>query len=258
MKMQYTVNYYNILKLEHSATTDDIKKSYRSLAQIHHPDKGGDEEMFKNISEAYKILTNPTLKDKYDTESMFGSKYDSSLELYNFEFNQNHEYDELNKNLTKYKDNELVDILLKVNISTFNGKLLYDRKIKCEKCIGTGKDIYAKTICYGCKGSGIKHDNVCNICDGNGDISSFDECDYCNATGEMRGTICPFCKGLKNIYTTSCMDCHGSGHIKIKQNITVNIEEFIDNKLLVKNMGNVSVLDPNKIGSLYIILEEKN
>lgn len=57
---------YEILEVEENATTKEIKKAYRSLSKIHHPDKGGDEEEFKKISEAYNILSDEKLREAYD------------------------------------------------------------------------------------------------------------------------------------------------------------------------------------------------
>ena len=59
-------DYYNILEIDKSASADDIKKSYRKLAMTHHPDKGGDEAKFKEISEAYEVLSDNDKKFKYD------------------------------------------------------------------------------------------------------------------------------------------------------------------------------------------------
>ena len=63
-------NYYNVLGVNENATQEEIKKTYRKLAMEHHPDKGGNEETFKKISEAYDVLsdenkkTNMTIKEK--------------------------------------------------------------------------------------------------------------------------------------------------------------------------------------------------
>jgi DnaJ-class molecular chaperone len=54
------MNYYNILGLTPTATPDEIKKAYRKLAMVHHPDRGGDPKKFQEISEAYEALKNPT------------------------------------------------------------------------------------------------------------------------------------------------------------------------------------------------------
>lgn len=60
-------SYYDILNVSKTATAQEIKKSYRKLALKHHPDKGGDEETFKEISKAYEILSDPDQKEVYDT-----------------------------------------------------------------------------------------------------------------------------------------------------------------------------------------------
>lgn len=59
-------SYYDILGVSKSASQDEIKKAFRKLAQKHHPDAGGDEETFKQINEAYAVLSDPQKKAQYD------------------------------------------------------------------------------------------------------------------------------------------------------------------------------------------------
>lgn len=61
-----TKDYYTLLGLEKTATAEDIKKAYRKLANQHHPDKGGDEEKFKEIKEAYEVLSDPNRRQAHD------------------------------------------------------------------------------------------------------------------------------------------------------------------------------------------------
>tara|TARA_B100001287_G_scaffold123960_1_gene104440 strand:+ start:2753 stop:3577 length:825 start_codon:yes stop_codon:yes gene_type:complete len=63
-------NYYDILGVDKNASDSDIKKAYRKLAKLHHPDRNGDEEKFKQITEAYEVLGDKTKRDNYDR---FGS-----------------------------------------------------------------------------------------------------------------------------------------------------------------------------------------
>lgn len=59
-------SYYDVLGVKKSASSDEIKKAFRKLAQKHHPDAGGDEETFKQINEAYEVLSDPKKKAQYD------------------------------------------------------------------------------------------------------------------------------------------------------------------------------------------------
>lgn len=61
------MDYYNTLGLKRGASQEDIKKAYRSLAMKHHPDRGGDEKKFKEISSAYEILSDPQKKQMFDS-----------------------------------------------------------------------------------------------------------------------------------------------------------------------------------------------
>ena len=60
------MDYYSTLGLKRDASQDEIKKAYRSMAMKHHPDRGGDEKKFKDISAAYEILSDPQKKQMYD------------------------------------------------------------------------------------------------------------------------------------------------------------------------------------------------
>ncbi len=65
-------NYYDILGVKRDATQDDIKKAFRKLAAKYHPDTGGDEAKFKEVSEAYTTLSDPEKRKEYDQLLMFG------------------------------------------------------------------------------------------------------------------------------------------------------------------------------------------
>ena len=67
-----TKNFYDVLGVKRDASDDEIKKAFRKLAQKHHPDAGGDEEKFKEISEAYDTLSDPEKRKEYDQILMFG------------------------------------------------------------------------------------------------------------------------------------------------------------------------------------------
>ena len=60
-------NYYDTLGIDKKATKEDVKKAFRKLAQKHHPDKGGDEKKFKEITEAYSTLSDDSKRREYDS-----------------------------------------------------------------------------------------------------------------------------------------------------------------------------------------------
>ena len=68
-------DYYKILGVEKTASVEDIKKAYRRLAHKHHPDKGGNEQTFKELNEAYQILSNNEKRSQYDK---FGRVFDNT------------------------------------------------------------------------------------------------------------------------------------------------------------------------------------
>ena len=70
--MAQTKTYYDVLGVQQNASDEEIKKAFRKLAVKYHPDHGGDEEKFKEISEAYETLSNPEKRKEYDQLLMFG------------------------------------------------------------------------------------------------------------------------------------------------------------------------------------------
>ena len=65
-------SFYDILGVKRDATQDEIKRAFRKLAQKYHPDAGGDEQKFKEVSEAYETLSDPKKRREYDQMLLFG------------------------------------------------------------------------------------------------------------------------------------------------------------------------------------------
>lgn len=73
------MDYYNILGVNKDSSSEEIKKAYRKLAMLHHPDRGGDEEQFKKIQQAYDVLSDPQKRQQYDNPRSFGGDFGFSM-----------------------------------------------------------------------------------------------------------------------------------------------------------------------------------
>ena len=203
-------NYYEILGVDENATGDDIKKAYRKLAMEHHPDKGGDEEQFKKISQAYDTLSDDTKRIQYDGQKngqSFGSIFE---DLFNTGFS------------TQRKTNA-PEKVINIEIGALESylgveKLIkYDRKIKCEPCSGNGGE---KLKCYGCKGTGFSTITV-----GNSMFKQF-----------VRQP-CNICRGAGEIYKKTCDSCNGATTQTIKDSIKIKIPNGIGEGQFLRLQG---------------------
>lgn len=186
-----TSSYYEILGVDEKATQKEIKKAYRNLALKNHPDKGGDADKFKEIQQAYEILSDEEKRhnyDEYGSEEAPPQLHDLFKNLFNMG---------RNNGPSKGKRTEF-----KINVpleSVYTGiikKLKITRNIICNKCDGSGCKIDAnKKKCNHCNGNGIhvQHtrngpfiqqiQTTCNLCNGKGSIiSDEDKCDICHGT----------------------------------------------------------------------------
>jgi DnaJ-class molecular chaperone len=239
--MDFNKNYYLILGVETTSTEKEIKKAYYKLSFTLHPDKGGDPVAFGEITEAYDVLTSDK-KQEYDRRSRWGSNYDESSEILNYEFNNNAKtWDE--EKLKSWIDKNQLNILHYVD-DTFNGSIEYERWVICKTCGGDGRDITSKIEIRDTEGNVRYFDGSdgCDFCEGSGKNWNGDPCYFCGGKGQVGWTDCKVCKGQKRILGKQKL----SG-IKIPDN---------DKAYQVDNMGHFSVDEPGKVGHLWIIKKE--
>lgn len=157
------MSYYDILDIPHNSTIEDVKKAYRKLALIHHPDKGGNAEKFKQIQEAYTSLTNkPSFINPHIKLSIFDLQIDITLEEL---------YHEIEKDI------------------------VFNRPIICEYCNGFGSENVK--ICDTCQGQGM---NIQEFKNGHMSFRHVISCNTCHQLGYITGsTICSVCSGKKAI-----------------------------------------------------------
>jgi molecular chaperone DnaJ len=203
-------DYYKILGVTKESTQDEIKKAYRKLAKETHPDKGGDAEKFKDISEAYDILSDPKKKEKYDnpTSQQFGSMFDY---------------------MNRYGQNIRVGSDLHLNV-----KLTLE-----ELFMGIAKEFSypREESCVSCSGHGGLGTKTCTTCGGNGVLQEIIN----TPIGQMRNVIpCNTCSGDGVIYETACTSCNGKGTTTITEKIELKIPHgfYNGNSIIMRGKGN--------------------
>lgn len=250
MKIRKEINYYNMLGLHpdidkshenyesvrltyiKNLTQKDIKSAYRNLSKLHHPDKNnGDDTKFKEIVEAYKVLSDAELKEEYDSISKHGLTYDILTELYEFEFsNENVSTEKMDKDYDKFKKKELVNIL--VEIDKFTPNIEYTRYIGCKHCDSTGVNPELAEMFD------------CEVCDGEGEDPHGEKCIFCNG------------KGKASFGFEKCPKCAGDKIVEVKESLKIKEKDFKENKLIIKFKGNASKFEAGKVGNLYIKIKE--
>jgi len=189
-------NYYNVLGVNENATQDEIKKTYRKLAMEHHPDKGGNEETFKKISEAYDVLSDENKKNQYDHQRKNpfggGNSFEDFFNGFKTNFRQNVPDKIIDIQVTVFESYKSVEKIIN-----------YERKHKCTPCNGSGGD---KSNCPLCQGSGY---NVITMGSGLFKQMFRQPCNNCRGSGKIYKNVCTSCGGT----TTSIS--HESIKIKI-------------------------------------------
>ncbi|MDH5559546.1 MAG: molecular chaperone DnaJ [Deltaproteobacteria bacterium] len=245
-------DYYEILGVSKSSTPDEIKKTYRKLALKYHPDRNpGDkkaEESFKEISEAYEILSDPQRKAQYDqyghVSDQFrgggGNPFDGSGfgdmfgdvfgEFFGGPRRQRGSRGEPGADLS-YN----MDMTFEQAAFGYSTELVIPRMETCDSCHGSG----ARTS------------------------KDIEPCRVCGGTGQQRiqqgffsvATTCSSCRGTGKIIRTPCAKCHGRGRVNVRKKLKVNIPAGVDTGARVKLSGEgESGINGGPSGDLYLMI----
>lgn len=265
-------NYYEILGVPNDATDDEIKKAYRKLAHKHHPDKqGGDENKFKEINEAYQVLSDKTKRQQYD---QFGRTFDQGgfqggqgQGFGGFDFSGFQGSGQQGQNGFNFEDIGFDDIFSDIFGGAFGGRSKRQRK-KAGKNVQIDAEITFEEMVKGSHRSFSLYKNtVCDRCHGTGgELGAKKEtCPTCHGSGQVRKTMqsflgsfsqvstCPTCKGAGGIYSEKCKKCDGSGRIKNEETINIEIPAGIQDgqTLNLQGQGEAGELGAPS-GDLYV------
>lgn len=255
-------DYYQILGVEHSATADDIKKAYRKLAHQHHPDKGGDEKKFKEINEAYQVLSDTEKRSQYDRfgqtfEGMggqpgwgFGPGFDfeSMKDRFGGGFNAEDLSDIFGEvfgfgrprkqDLKRGKDIEIdIEIPLESVLKDQEKEVSLRKLNQCSRCQGKGAEPGTKV-------------NECFSCRGTGQVQQIKKTIFGSIT---RVTVCPECGGEGSRPDKPCNVCRGEGRVKNEEKIKFFVPAGIDTNQVIKlDAKGEAGRKGGKAGDLYV------
>ncbi|MDR0800433.1 MAG: molecular chaperone DnaJ [Endomicrobium sp.] len=253
-------DYYEVLGVSKTASADEIKSAYRKLALKYHPDKNqGDkeaEEKFKEINEAYEVLSDAQKKQQYDT---FGHDATGGMPGGGNPFDGQGSYTQYSGDFSSVGD---------IFSNIFSGGSGGRSKASQRR----GEDLrYDVEISYldAMKGTEISIDipkkETCSACNGTGsrDGSAPKQCPRCKGKGQIKfsqgffslSQECPQCKGERTIINNPCPECEGVGAIRKRKTIKVRVPAGIDEgtSLKVADSGNAGY-NGAPAGDLYVVV----
>lgn len=242
--------YYKILGVSKNASQDDVKKAYKKAAIKTHPDKGGDPEKFKELGQAYEVLSDPKKREIYDqfgeeglmNEGPGGHPHQQDpFDIFAHFFN---------RGPRETRERRGKDVAYPLNVSLedlYNGttrNLPVSRNRICTKCKGKGSKAGASsTTCGGCQGSGRKV-TIRRL--GPSMVQQMKECcNECNGTGRTLRA------------QDRCQQCKGDKVVPEKKTLEVNVEKGMRNGHKITFRGEADEAPGTITGDIVIVVQQK-
>lgn len=242
-------DYYKVLGVAKNASSDEIKRAYRRLAQEHHPDKGGNQEKFKEVNEAYQVLSDPQKKGQYD---QFGTTFEqaqarggahgfegfrdfsSFAEAFNFGQGNNGGFEDIFEGIFgggrrggRARTRRGQDIGVDAEISLEEAFKGTDKEINLRKGV----------VCDRCSGSGVEPGSkikTCPTCHGAGQVEQRTGGGFFSFSQVI---TCPECRGQGKIPEKACAKCGGDGRVKESKTLHVKIPAGIQSGQVISLAG---------------------
>jgi len=257
-------DYYEVLNVGKTASADEIKKAYRKAAVEHHPDKGGDEAKFKEVGEAYEVLSNSDKRKRYDQfghAGLGGASSGSTGGFGGYGQGQETHFD--------FGDLGLGDIFS----SFFGGggqrqsaRQSRGRDVETSVELDFDKAVFGTDIdlrlelednCPHCKGTTAEpgHDlKTCETCKGAGQVMNVTRTVFGNI---QQASICPTCHGKGKVPEKTCSVCHGLGTQRKEQKISLKIPAGIDDGATIRLREHGEAIANGPKGDLFVNIRVK-
>ncbi|MEM6910497.1 MAG: molecular chaperone DnaJ [Verrucomicrobiota bacterium] len=256
-------DYYEVLGVARNASEAEMKKAYRKLAIQYHPDKNPDdasaEAKFKELGEAYEVVSDPEKRAAYDRygHAAFegggggarGGGFNDAADIFSQVFGGAFGFEDIFGGGGGGARRRAVD--------QRGSDLRYDLSITLEEAaMGVEKQLELKKYarCETCNSRGSKTGNAmrtCPTCGGSGQVVSS------RGFFQVQQT-CPDCEGTGQIIADPCSDCQGEGRLQRKSRIKLNIPPGIDEGSKLRSTGNGDVgLRGGSPGDLYVVIHLK-
>ena len=275
-------DYYKVLGVANTATEEEIKKAYRKLAHQHHPDKqGGNESKFKEVNEAYQVLSNKEKRAQYDR---FGQVFDGGGQGGGNPFAGGFPGADFggfgsqpgagfNWNFGGADQGDINDIFETI-FEQFGGSAGRRRQTYAQGSdVETAQEITLEEAFRGLKRNlNFKTYLVCSECQGLGHDKSkgFETCSVCGGRGEInveRKTffgqfaqvkVCHECSGSGQLPKAPCSNCKGKGRVSGNKEVTINIDPGVEDGQIIKIPGGGEAGERNGgVGDLYAVVKIK-
>jgi molecular chaperone DnaJ len=249
-------DYYEILGVAKAAPTDDIKRAYRALAMKHHPDrvpaeeKKGAETRFKEISEAYAVLSDPQKRSVYDQYGHrgFDQRYSTEDIFRGADFSS--VFEDLGVGGSVFDD--LFGGIFGGGVRTARGGRGADLELELiltfeEAARGLSRAVTVprRELCTECNGKGGDR-AACATCQGSGQIRQ-------SAGFMILARTCPRCAGEGSTVKKPCRACGGSGHTRVERRIQVKVPAGIESGMRLR-LGGEGEAGVRGRGDLYVHL----
>ena len=248
-------DYYEVLGVERSVANGDLKKAYRKLALQFHPDRNPDdpaaETKFKEVSEAYSVLSDEEKRAVYDRYGHAGLSGGGQQGFGSVEDIFSH-FGDIFGDLfgmggaggrSRRRDMPVRGADLRVGVRLS----LEDAAFGCQKEVA----VSYPSPCIACQGTGAEGGEltICNSCQGSGQVAY-------NRGAFMLSTTCPTCRGRGQLPKSACTTCSGAGEEQVDRRVKVSIPAGIDEgqSLRLTNQGQPG-LRGGPPGHLFVVID---